>query len=662
VRRFPRRTPRSGGILRRSLLALLLTATASVATVAPAQALIPPATTIDGPSEGIVGFGGVAMAEDGAGGLVYLKLVEGVAHVFVSRFVDGQWQAPIRVDYGERFAASWPRIGAAEGGELVVVWATPYGTEGGRPVDELLGSTLGPGASSFGPAKVIDRDIRFGTGTSPDLAMSSSGQADVVYRVVEEGGGQETSIPLLRAGDVVEEVRVAHFEGETWSRLGAINRDAGVSMRSPTEANAPQIAIGPTGDAVVVWQEPDTTGVARIWARRIFGRSLDYVMPVSATTYHGVTIGDDADAPSVALTPTGQALVAYRQGTSPGSPLPGLRIFANTLPDGISAEGAQFLGAAVADEAVSGGTGASVGPPAVDIDAKDDTWVLYDANGTPRLIETPTERASETLSFGSPFAGTDLAAASVMNPGGGGILAWPSEDARGAGVAMREELPDGAVQTALLRGGDGGPISGLAVGASGLGDGLFGFMEGPLGNAAIVGVHVSAPPAQFLVSVPRQWVKPADAVVSWSPAPTTNGPVTYAVVRDGVVLPVPPGALELRLDPRGLGSGAHSIQVLATDADGATILSPVRTLRVDGQPPTVTLRRRGARTLTVSIVDRFSGVDKRAVRVSFGDGRSASGRTVFSHTYARAGLYTVIVQIADRVGNRGVARRLVSIG
>ncbi len=38
-----------------------------------ARAVILPATTIDGPSENIVGFGGVAMAEDGTGGLVYLK-------------------------------------------------------------------------------------------------------------------------------------------------------------------------------------------------------------------------------------------------------------------------------------------------------------------------------------------------------------------------------------------------------------------------------------------------------------------------------------------------------------------------------------------------------------------------------------------------------------
>src|SRR5580658_9690558 len=85
----------------------------SLALAGRAQAVILPATTIDGPSQEIVSFGGVAMAEDGSGGLVYLKKVEGVPHVFVSRYIGGHWLAPIRVDTGQQFAASSPRIGAA---------------------------------------------------------------------------------------------------------------------------------------------------------------------------------------------------------------------------------------------------------------------------------------------------------------------------------------------------------------------------------------------------------------------------------------------------------------------------------------------------------------------------------------------------------------------
>ena len=130
-------TPRPRQSLSRLAVATIiagLTLIAFAVRARDARAVILPAVTIDGPSEEIVGFGGVAMSTDGTGGLVYLKRVNGVPHVFVSRYVDGSWLAPIRVDSGGSFAASWPRIGAAEGGELVVVWATPFATSKGNPV------------------------------------------------------------------------------------------------------------------------------------------------------------------------------------------------------------------------------------------------------------------------------------------------------------------------------------------------------------------------------------------------------------------------------------------------------------------------------------------------------------------------------------------------
>lgn len=388
------------GMLIASLAALALLTAVPVNS---ARAVILPAVTLDGPSEDIVGFGGVAMAEDGTGGAVYLKRVGGVAHLFVTRFAGGHWLAPIRVDSQQPFAASWPRIGAANGGELTVVWATPFATEAGVPVDELLGATLGPGANSFGAAQLIDPDIREGSGTTPDLAMSSTGQADLVYRVVNNEGATNRAVkefPLLRPGDVVEQVRVAHFNGERWSRLGAINRNGGVSMRAPTQANAPHVAVGPTGNGVVVWQEPDVEGTARIWARRLFGATLDYVLPVSAATYNSSPIGDDADAPAVSISRLGQAEVAYRQPAGPSSPgLPGPRIFLNTLPDGESSDGSKFLGAKIVDES-PGGAGATVGPPSLDVDEKQDVRLLYNSNGTPRVVQGTGLGLSGTLSLG----------------------------------------------------------------------------------------------------------------------------------------------------------------------------------------------------------------------------------------------------------------------
>ncbi len=649
---------------RSALLAAVLVTVAGCSTATHAGAVVVPAVTLDGPSENIVGFGGAAMAEDGTGGAVYLKRVDGVAHVFVSRYLGGHWLAPIRVDSEDQFAASWPRIGASNGGALVVIWATPFATEQQRPVDELLGATLGPGSSSFSQAVIIDPNVREATGLSPDLAMSSTGQADVVYRVVSF----QSNIPLLRAGDVVESVRVAGYNGKRWSSFGRVNRDPGLSMRAPTQANAPQIAIGPTGNGVVVWQEPEISGVARIWARRIFGQALDYVMPVTATTLGGGSIGQDADAPSVAINRLGQAEVAYRQAYGAGSPLPGPRIFLNTLPDGESESGVEFLGAAVADPAVSGGKAASLGRPSIDLNERREIRLLYDSNGAPRVVQGNDKGIAGTVALGPAFVGSqltpagELTAVSAMNPEGGGISAWPSADPQGrAAVAVREDFPSGAVQTALISGGAGGPIGELAVGRSTLGDGLVAFQQGPIGDAAIVGAQVTAPPAPFVISVPKGWVKPAQARVSWQPSTSANGPLTYTVLLDGKPIRTPPGRAAFAFDTRGLASASHAVRVLATDIYGQSILTPPVALKVDGRAPAVRIARsRGGVTIRVS--DPGSGVLTRKVLVSFGDGHTARGRSLFRHRYAHAGSYRVVVREQDKLGNAATVRQWVSAG
>jgi hypothetical protein len=646
-------------------VALALAALSFATYATRALAVIQPAVTIDGPSENIVGFGGVAMAQDGTGGLVYLKRVDGVAHVFVARYIGGRWLEPTQVDIGQPYAASWPRIGAADGGELEVVWATPFSTEHALPVEELLSSTLGAGSSTWGPPMIVDPDIRAGTGTSPDLAMSSTGRADVVYRVVRNEVGAISNIPLLHPGDVVEEVRVAHFNGETWTDLGSINRDPGVSMRPPTQENAPQIAIGPTGNGIVVWQEPEINGVARIWARRLFGSTLNYVLPVSATSLAGAPLEGEADAPSVAFSRLGQAEVAYRQVAGAGSPLAGPRIFLNVLPDGESAKssGAEFQGAEVADSFVPGGSAATIGPPSIDIDEKREIRLLYDSNGTPRVVQGNGQGLSGALSMGPPFAGPDLPAASVMNPAGGGVSAWPSVEDDNPAVAVREDFPGGAVQTALVSGGAGGPIGELSVGRSGLGDGLIAFEQGPVGNAAIVATQATAPPAELILSAPNGWVKPSGAVVSWEPALSANGPLSYSVVLDGHPFAAPPGALSMRLDPRELSSGTHRVQLLATDVYGQSTLSVPVNLKVDDTPPTVTIARsRNGDTISVHVRDAYSGVDAHAVNVDFGDGHRAAGRTQLNHRYAHTGIYRVVVHVRDKLGNSGVVSRLVSVG
>ncbi len=591
-------------------LVLGLAATILAAHATQARAVILPAQTIDGPSPDIVGFGGVAMAEDGTGGLVYLKRVGGVPHVFVSRYVEGHWLAPIQVDTGEPYAASWPRIGAAEGGELIVVWATPFATRHEKPVYELLASELAPGSARFSPAIIVDSNIEEATGTSPDLAVSSTGQADVVYRVVETSS---PTVPLLRPGDVVEQVRVAHFDGQRWSNLGQVNRDPGVSMRPPTQANAPQIAIGPTGNGVVVWQEPDIEGVARIWARRLFGSTLDYVMPVSAETFNGAPISDDADAPSVAVSWLGQADVAYRQNAGPGSPLPGPRIFLNILPNGESKSGGEFEGPIVADNAVPGGQSASVGPPSIDIDEKEDLRLLYDSDGTPRVIEGDDHGLTAALSLGPPLrrlrtdlgerhepaGGRRLGVAerrSAGRPGGRGARGLPR---RGRADRPRERR----------RGRGSRRTGGRALGSRRWPDRL---PPGLVRQRRDRRAQVTAPPAELIFSVPKGWVKPSQATIAWQPAVSADGPLRYSVVLDGRRAAAPAGASSLASIRSVLSSGRHRVQLLATDIEGQSTLSAPSPLLIAGPPSVKIARARGGYGVSVRVSDSYAGVDAHA--------------------------------------------------
>src|SRR5215208_7466890 len=82
-----------------------------------------PATPVDGPSPDIAKLGGVDLARDGTGGLVYLKRVDGTPHVFLSRFNGGQFRPPERVDNGVAEGAREAAIAAADQGRIAVVWA-----------------------------------------------------------------------------------------------------------------------------------------------------------------------------------------------------------------------------------------------------------------------------------------------------------------------------------------------------------------------------------------------------------------------------------------------------------------------------------------------------------------------------------------------------------
>jgi hypothetical protein len=642
----------------------------ALAVPAPSLALIAPPVTIDGPGPEIVEFGGVAMAPDGTGGLVYVKTVGGVPHVFASRFDGSAWSTPIRVDTEEPYEASQPRIAAGDHGELMVIWVTQTATlvKGGRArtiEHGIYSARLGRGASEFGSSLLVDPAVGNGLGVDPSLAGVSAGKAIVAYRVVTNDfspenrtAQNERQVPL-RPGDVMAEIKLARLTGERWSRLGAINRNLASSVRSPTAANAPQVGIGDDGGAVVAWQEPDQTGVARIWMRRIYGSTVGPILAASPTTWAGSPVSGDIDSFSLAVTPFDGAYVAMRTAPEAG----GSHLFVNSLPPTATSAGKALIGSElVATQPAFGRPGISAsegggGEKERAVRLGVVAGAEVDQFGAPSGV-----KLQPVADAGSPAAVADAEAVATVDFEGNGVLAYPTEGPEGVQLAVRQEFASGAVQVGAVAGTGGGPIGELAIGPSGAGDALIGFRQGEPGALEIAVERVSAPPARFPVEAPPRWVRPQDAVLRWKPAPSATGGTTYSVLLDGRMAKEGLDAFSYTPNVAQVESGVTEAQVLATDSLGQRLLSQPVKLRVDAVPPKVTVSvRPSKRRLEIRLKDIDSGVMAGATRVTFGDGRQRKGGARLVHVYKSAGTYPVIVKARDRAGNRETRRFEVKV-
>ncbi len=95
---------------------------------------------------------------------------------------------------------------------------------------------------------------------------------------------------------------------------------------------------------MVVWQEPDINGVARIWARRLYGTTQGFVMEASPETIGTQPVTVDADAPTISFGDFASAKVAFRLAGGAGSPLGTPHVFVNTLLDEFTSGASNFTG------------------------------------------------------------------------------------------------------------------------------------------------------------------------------------------------------------------------------------------------------------------------------------------------------------------------------
>jgi hypothetical protein len=652
---------------RRLLLLALIVMFTGLLRPAVSPAVIQPATVIDGPAGNIVDVDGTAMAPDGSGGIVYRKQVGGVTHMFAAQFINGRWGGIVQVDAGNPYNAGQSAIAAGSGGRLLVVWVQPRNVSPKGVLEyELLGASLQPGATTFGQAVVIDPNVGEPytgdvSAVAPTLAMAPNGVAYVVYRVVSDGCGlgDEENIsenPKCRPGttDKVAQVRVARFSYLRWGSLGEINRAAQIAMRNPTPSNAPAIGIDLNGNGVVAWQEPGSDGVARIWVRRLFGAVPGNVLQASPEAIGGHPVTSDADAPAIAVSPYGEARVAYRIQGVPGSAVSTTQLYVNSISSALGLKASQLAGATP----VPGAAQAGIGLPSAAIERRGGFRIAWTQAGGVREL-TGTEEAPGSPVAVGPATGQ---AQTTINPAGGGTTAWPAASGGPPAVAVREDYAQGAFQLAQLAGSVPGPVGGLSLGGSGQGDALLGWTQGPVGQSEVVGAFVQAPPAPFNVVTPSGWVRGGRASLSWEASPSAVAGVTYAVYVDGKARLKRLTGLAARLSPAGLGDGVHHVQVLASDASGQQTMSSERALKVDANSPMVTVmlidNRRGVR---VTVRDSASGVRTQATRISFGDASRIQGRASATHDYRHAGTYQITAQVRDKVGNHATVHLQVRV-
>jgi hypothetical protein len=645
-----------------------------LAAPATAFAVVSDVQLIDGPSADVVGVADAAMSEDGTGGIVWLRRVDGHPHVYAAQFKAGAWGPPRRVDVGQGFESKWPRIGAGDGGRLVVTWVQEFGLES----DRLFSASLDPGASGFQAPVPIDFNVGEATSTYPDLAMARGGQAYLAYRVLTD------TSPANPPGYVGADVRVARYNGRLWSVLGTpVDRNLNTPVRLPTEESSPKVGIDVQGGGVVAWQEPDDEFVDRVWARRLFGTSTGVALQVSPSSWEGAPLRGPADAFSLDVAGFGQASVAFRQQPGQASKLDATRAMVNEAPDVFSELSGSFGQPLLIDESARGNLGA----PSVGVDPRG-LFVSGFSSGPTSLLGSGDDVAAEAVkrldAGASSVAGdpqVDLAET------GAAVAAW-RELRGGAGiVAVQERRADGVVEPTELSAPHGGTVGRLVLGASGLGDAIVAWEQGSSSNAQVAVSVIDAPPNPFLVLLPEGWQRKKRIRIAWDHSLNAIGRVRYSVSVDDEPVVENRKQLNAFLAGDDIDDGRHTIQVFAVDAAGQETGSRFGRLKVDRHGPRVKLRRRGSR-LTVVVSDgprrSTSGVRRGSVKVSFGDRRGAKARSSTlrkgpsrhrrgkgkrkpivvraQHAYDRGGSYHVHVRARDKAGNETVYSRTLRVG
>jgi hypothetical protein len=590
------------------LLSLLLAPTAQAAWF--------PMDAVDGPSPDIERFGGIDLARDGNGALVYVKRELGVPHVYVARHYLGEWRAPERVDAGLDLAVSEAAVAVSDSYRVAVTWIA-----GSRLYGAVFAEGTLPGALQ-GPALLYeDADGRSLGGLSMDMGIN--GTAFASFTATGMSGGDVKAVRLM-AG--------------TWEVVaGPLDVDA--AQDAGTGSGRSRVVVAADGNPVVVWGQTHADGRRRAYARRIYGMAPSVApQELSVPDFAGAA-GGNADSPDIDIEWDGSfAWAVWRQDIGGASRTLTRRLVGSTFDPAAAIDGGQ---ASAAPRVAVNGRGAGY-----------TSTVIGDTLAGAQLEFDKLRPAGRVDSLGG-VAGEALVAVSDNDNTDTGFV-WR----RANGELQARYRPFGVPfepETTLSR-PEFGPLAeghyGLA--ADRTGDIAVGAMVGEPGARRIaVGVY-DVPPGTPVTTGDRGFQRNPRPLLRWRPGLDLWGQQTFRVLVDGQEHGRVTGT-EYTVDPP-LADGMHTWQIIAVDGRGQEKPGRVRKIGVDFLAPRVVVRvtgkRRAGHKLKVTARGydgRGSGV--RSVVIDWGDRSRPVVSRRATHSY-RAGTHRLKATATDRVGNK----------
>ena len=597
---------------------LILCALALLAAPASAHAAFFKGEPIDGPSPDIRELGGMDIARDGTGGLVYTKLDAGVAHVFVSRLYDGVWHAPERVDAGIPSEASQPVIAAIDDNRLAIAWVS-----GGR----LFGTIVAGGAPTAlpAPAQIYADPDPLGAVRNPDVDMSINGTAYVSFTAPGGGGA---------------DVRAMRLQGTTWE-IFPMPLDIDPARAAGDGGARSQVGVSAEGNAVVVWGEAD-----RIYGRRVTGMALSVApQEISVGELNGQP-GGAADSVDLDIEDDGSyAWAVFRQDFGGVS-----RAIARRLV------GSLFEPAAIVD------TGVAAEDPRIDMNGRGIGAAVAGGRGSNEVHGSVLEEDAFKPPFRLDTAGSVSPPTPVVatTEREGSILSWRRDPGGGGPAVVRVRQRDRRMpwmdETELSNPALGPVVARtLHAGADRGGNFATAWLQGlPGGVQVVVGVF-DRPPGTPIGHTSSNFQKRRKPRLKWNPGLDLWGRQSFKVLVDDQEV----GTTQANqfVMPTEIEDGLHTWQVISVDRRGQQTRMRKRSFRVDVTPPFVEVKVEGKRSRGQALRIRVSADDPDSglalVTVDFGDRTPKTSLLRSVHRYRRAGRYTLRVTARDRAGNRG---------